>query len=605
MILGGRVSSVTDLLRRRLRGAAGFTAVLVVTIGSVVTLVGSPFEVRREAASASQSSPGGLSVVAVAFGPYGGGWEVNPQGSVTTFGGEVSDGSVTRTLNRPIVGMASTPDGGGYWLVASDGGVFSFGDADFYGSTGGIHLNRPIVGMASTPDGGGYWLVASDGGVFSFGDADFYGSTGGIHLNRPIVGMASTPDGGGYWLVASDGGVFSFGDADFYGSTGGIHLNRPIVGMASTPDGGGYWLVASDGGVFAFGDADFYGSGSEAGIVDPVIGISPSAAGLGYSLVDQNGVIYPFGDAAASGSSGQTGKIALGIAMNDPTDPSGNPFPGYRSSVGTLPSFLDYYQDPWSESEPAAPPAEPIMFGANNSLTQADHLVPVISWGTNTIPLNDILSGLYNAYIDTSAAQVKAYPGSVYIRLDWEMNSSSSNWNPANQPAGTSPATFVAFWRYVVDRFRADGVSNARWIWSPNIDGGDGSMAPFYPGDGYVDMVGLDGYNKDDFPWESFGQIFQASYREITGLAPGKPVMIAETSTLEATPNQAAQGSSKSEWIRQMAAYIPAQMPAVTALCWYEQPVGTQDFRVESSAASLAAWKQYVVDNPAFEGRLP
>ena len=148
----------------------------------------------------------------------------------------------------------------GYWLVASDGGTFAFGDATFYGSTGGQHLNRPIVGMAATPDGGGYWLVASDGGTFAFGDATFYGSTGGQHLNRPIVGMAATPDGGGYWLVASDGGTFAFGDATFYGSTGGQHLNRPIVGMAATPDGGGYWLVASDGGTFAFGDATFYGS---------------------------------------------------------------------------------------------------------------------------------------------------------------------------------------------------------------------------------------------------------------------------------------------------------------------------------------------------------
>ena len=129
--------------------------------------------------------------------------------------------------------MAATPDGGGYWLVASDGGIFSFGDATFYGSTGAIHLNQPIVGMAATPDGGGYWLVASDGGIFSFGDATFYGSTGASTSTSPIVGMAATPDGGGYWLVASDGGIFSFGDAEFYGSTGAIHLNQPVVGMAA------------------------------------------------------------------------------------------------------------------------------------------------------------------------------------------------------------------------------------------------------------------------------------------------------------------------------------------------------------------------------------
>ncbi|HEX4175430.1 MAG TPA: hypothetical protein VHY81_05880, partial [Acidimicrobiales bacterium] len=76
------------------------------------------------------------------------------------------------------------------------------------------------------------WLVASDGGIFNYGDAMFYGSTGAIHLNAPIVGMAATPDGGGYWLVATDGGIFSYGDAQFYGSTGAIHLNAPIVGMS-------------------------------------------------------------------------------------------------------------------------------------------------------------------------------------------------------------------------------------------------------------------------------------------------------------------------------------------------------------------------------------
>jgi hypothetical protein len=76
--------------------------------------------------------------------------------------------------------------------------------------------------MATTPDGGGYWLVASDGGIFSFGDAAFYGSMGGHPLNQPIVGMASTPNGGGYWLVASDGGIFSFGDAPYEGSIPGL-----------------------------------------------------------------------------------------------------------------------------------------------------------------------------------------------------------------------------------------------------------------------------------------------------------------------------------------------------------------------------------------------
>ena len=96
-----------------------------------------------------------------------------------------------RALARPVVGGDSTHSQHGFWLVASDGGIFCFGDAGFHGSTGNIHLNRAIVGMAATPSGRGYWLVASDGGIFCFGDAGFHGSTGAIHLNQPIVGMAA------------------------------------------------------------------------------------------------------------------------------------------------------------------------------------------------------------------------------------------------------------------------------------------------------------------------------------------------------------------------------------------------------------------------------
>ena len=146
--------------------------------------------------------------------------------------GFYNNSSVDQTLVEREAGPPATTKG--YWFVASDGGIFSFGDAKFYGSMGAKHLNKPIVGMAATPDGKGYWFVASDGGIFSFGNAKFYGSMGAKHLNKPIVGMAATPDGKGYWFVASDGGIFSFGDAKFYGSMGAKHLNKPIVGMATS-----------------------------------------------------------------------------------------------------------------------------------------------------------------------------------------------------------------------------------------------------------------------------------------------------------------------------------------------------------------------------------
>ena len=192
------------------------------------------------------------------------------------------------TVGNP--GSSTLPfSGAGYRLVAGDGGLFAFGDAPFYGSTGNITLNRPVVGMATTPDGKGYWLVASDGGLFAFGDAHFYGSTGNIALNKPVVAMAATPDGKGYWLVASDGGIFAFGDAHFYGSTGNIALNRPIVGMAATSDGKGYWLVASDGGIFAFGDAHFHGSTGNIALNKPIVGMAATPNGNGYWLVATDG----------------------------------------------------------------------------------------------------------------------------------------------------------------------------------------------------------------------------------------------------------------------------------------------------------------------------
>ena len=186
---------------------------------------------------------------------------------------------------------------GGYWIDASDGGVFSFGDAHFFGSMGGKPLNQPMVGMVGTHDAQGYWTVASDGGVFSFGDAQFYGSTGSIRLNKPVVGMAATPDGNGYWLVASDGGIFAYGDAGFYGSTGSLNLNKPVIGMVPTHDGKGYWLVASDGGIFAFGDAGFFGSLGSTPPASPIVGVAPSPDGGGYWMLEAGGTAHAFGDA--------------------------------------------------------------------------------------------------------------------------------------------------------------------------------------------------------------------------------------------------------------------------------------------------------------------
>ena len=273
ILLGANAAATTSSFTTRADGKAAFIDrghnVGVDTIVAFVDL--------QDSGNADPGDPADTANVFWQQQPGQGYWLVASDGGIFAFGPsasfEGSTGSIH--LNQPIVGMARTPTGFGYWLVASDGGIFAFGDAAFRGSTGGMHLNKPIVGMAAAPGGGGYWLVATDGGVFSFGDAAFHGSTGSIHLNKPIVGVAATPSGGGYWMAASDGGIFTFGDAAFSGSTGSIRLNKPVVAVAATSDGSGYYLAASDGGVFSFpAAASNFGSAAGAPLIKPVVAVA-------------------------------------------------------------------------------------------------------------------------------------------------------------------------------------------------------------------------------------------------------------------------------------------------------------------------------------------
>lgn len=123
-------------------------------------------------------------------------------------------------------------------------------------------MATPLAAFAPTPTGRGYVLVGTDGGVFTFGDAMYWGSVPELGLvpNKPIVAAAVSPSGGGYALCGADGGLFTFGDFPYLGALGGMTLNEPVSELAVTPTGGGYWMAAKDAGVFAFGDAPFVGA---------------------------------------------------------------------------------------------------------------------------------------------------------------------------------------------------------------------------------------------------------------------------------------------------------------------------------------------------------
>jgi len=244
-------------------------------------------------------------------------WLAGADGGVFTYGrAQFAGGAAGAPLQAPVTGVAVRPTGDGYWLVARDGGVFTYGAAPYLGGAANLPLNRSVVGMAPSPSGNGYWLVGSDGGVFAFGDAGFFGSAAGQPLNAPIVGIAASPTGNGYWVVGRDGGVFAFGDAPFRGSLVGVPLSAPIVGMAATPANDGYWLVAADGGVFAFGEAVFFGSTAHEPLRSPVVGMARTRSGEGYWLAAADGGLFAFGDAGFYGSATYAGLRApiVGIA---------------------------------------------------------------------------------------------------------------------------------------------------------------------------------------------------------------------------------------------------------------------------------------------------
>jgi hypothetical protein len=248
---------------------------------------------------------------------------VGSDGGVFTFGPAPFYGSTgSLKLQRPVVGITSTSDHGGYWLVASDGGIFTFGDADFYGSiprlgfapagsSSSKRLNAPIVGMVPSADGGGYFMVAADGGVFTFGDAKFEGSCPSIGgCSGATVAVMPDATGNGYWLVTSTGHVYAFGDATTYGAPGPQSV--PVTSAVRTPDGGGYWILFANGVVDAYGDAqNLGGPTSSVGTLNPAATIFATSDGRGYWVASANGSVFTYGDAPYDGG-------ASGMHLNGP-----------------------------------------------------------------------------------------------------------------------------------------------------------------------------------------------------------------------------------------------------------------------------------------------
>jgi hypothetical protein len=145
-------------------------------------------------------------------------WLASADGHVYGFGDAHYDGEPDGYL-APYDAVAARPAGGYVVTAASDAAVETFAGGAVLGGGPGFPLSATLVGTAVTPTGKGTWQVGMDGGVFTSGDATFYGSLPGDKLvpDAPVTGIAGSPDGHGYWLVGADGTVFRFGDAHFFG----------------------------------------------------------------------------------------------------------------------------------------------------------------------------------------------------------------------------------------------------------------------------------------------------------------------------------------------------------------------------------------------------
>ncbi len=240
-------------------------------------------------------------------------WLVGGDGGIFSFGSAVFHGSTgSLKLSRPVVGITPTPSNNGYWLDASDGGVFAF-DTGFYGSIPGLgilpadypgpgrKLAAPVVGMVPSSSGQGYFMVASDGGVFAFGDAAFEGSCPAIGgCAGAAVAVMPDANNDGYWLVTATGHVYAFGNAPVLGAPNGV--SAPVTSAVRTHDGNGYWILLANGTVLPFGDAaNLGGPTGLANGLRPATAIFATQTGGGYWVALSDGTVANFGDAPNDG----------------------------------------------------------------------------------------------------------------------------------------------------------------------------------------------------------------------------------------------------------------------------------------------------------------
>jgi hypothetical protein len=319
-----------------------------------------------------------------------------------------------------------------------------------------------------------------------------------------------------------------------------------------------------------------------------VLALVPQILSLHQARQSDDEVISPGPGSAAPGSAVP---LALGVWSGQPWEPEN--LDAVTSLLGRAPAIFLTYQSWSSRGFHASDMQEIAGRGAAH----------VVTWEPDGYALQGIAAGDDDTYIRDWARGAAQWGRTIYLRPMHEMNGDWYSWGRGVN--GNTPADFIGAWRHMHDIFVAEGATNVRWVWSPNVRyASQYPLADLYPGDSYVDWVGLDGYNWGSDPhlatptWQSFGEVFGATYDEITQhVAPGKPVIVVETGSTE-------HGGNKADWIRQALLDEAPTYRQIRAVIWFNEADGPSDFRIDSTPASLVAFKQ-VLNSDLYRARLP
>jgi hypothetical protein len=244
----------------------------------------------------------------------------------------------------------------------------------------------------------------------------------------------------------------------------------------------------------------------------------------------------------------------------------------FGEQAGRAPDIREYYSSWGDDFDP-----EGATF-----LWQHGQL-PMLALVPSDTALADIGGGYDDAYVRQLAQQIASYHGPLALSFAGEMNGPWNSWGPNHAKA----ADFVAAWKHVHDVFHEAGVTNVVWTWSPHVvdTGTTAKLRPYYPGDAYVDWVGLIGYY-GPIDGTAFSDLFTPTIKEIARFS-GKPVLITETGV--------AESSRKQQQVRDL--FQGAATAGVIGLVWYDQrkdwPGSKQmmDWRIDTSVGARAAFR--------------